>query len=241
MQPEMILFDYGQTLINEKPFDGERGYAALMPHVVENPRNITVSQLAQLAVQARSEMGHDRPERRIETPVEVYHPIFQHFLFEYTQLKLSLTPQQIETMFWDAASPPSVAPGIEEVLRYIKQKGIRSAVVSNITFSRSTLAERINKLLPQNEFEFFVASSEYVFRKPSRFIFEIALQKAGAKPENTWFCGDNFICDICGAGNMGCFPVWYSHGKTAPQEVDFSYATINHWSEFLPLLEAEGR
>ena len=35
-KPKMILFDYGQTLVNEAKFDGVRGTEAVMKHAVHN-------------------------------------------------------------------------------------------------------------------------------------------------------------------------------------------------------------
>lgn len=32
-KPKMILFDYGQTLVNEAKFDGVRGTEAVMKHL----------------------------------------------------------------------------------------------------------------------------------------------------------------------------------------------------------------
>ncbi|MDE7309455.1 MAG: HAD hydrolase-like protein [Lachnospiraceae bacterium] len=33
---------------------------------------------------------------------------------------------------------------------------------------------------------------------------------AQLKPEETWYIGDNYECDIVGARNAGLFPVWYT-------------------------------
>ena len=35
-KPQMILFDYGQTLVNEASFDGVKGTAAVMKYAVAN-------------------------------------------------------------------------------------------------------------------------------------------------------------------------------------------------------------
>ena len=35
-KPKMILFDYGQTLVNEKAFDGVKGTEAVLKYVVKN-------------------------------------------------------------------------------------------------------------------------------------------------------------------------------------------------------------
>lgn len=40
--PEMILFDYGQTLIDETDYDTIRGNHAVLQRAVSNPRQITL-------------------------------------------------------------------------------------------------------------------------------------------------------------------------------------------------------
>lgn len=110
-------------------------------------------------------------------------------------------------------------------------------------YSGDILAKRINKLLPNNHFEFIIASSEYVFRKPYPQIFEIALQKANLSPNDVWFCGDNPICDVMGAYNMGMRPVWYTkyadpmmkHKKKCTV-LEEDYITISDWQELIKLL-----
>jgi len=38
-KPQMIIFDYGQTLVKEKGFDGLAGSRAVMRYAVENKYN----------------------------------------------------------------------------------------------------------------------------------------------------------------------------------------------------------
>ncbi len=47
----------------------------------------------------------------------------------------------------------------------------------------------------------------YMFRKPNRRIFDLALEKAGLNPEEVWYIGDDFECDVKGDLNAGLFLV----------------------------------
>lgn len=77
------------------------------------------------------------------------------------------------------------------MLDYINENGIRSAVISNLIWPGIALTERLNRLLPNNRFEFVMTSSDYFMRKPNRILFDIALQKAGVSADKVWYCGDN--------------------------------------------------
>lgn len=235
-EPRMILFDYGQTLICEAPFDGVRGNAALLEHAVKNPKKLTAAAMRAEEEKARAAMGQNNAAARIALPLEIHHHIFQQFFLGYLGLELDIGPQQAERLYWDAAAPGSPAPGIKALLALLREKGIRTGVVSNLTFSGQTLKERIDRLLPSNAFEFILASSEYVFRKPSPYIFTMALNKAALPPEQIWFCGDNFLCDIEGAAAAGMVPVWYKDADP-PHPVDFPYLHIRHWDELAQKLQ----
>lgn len=209
-KPKMILFDYGQTLINEGQFDGVKGTAEVMKYAVCNECNRTPKQVQEEADKINDELGRFDPARRHLFQVEVHNHPFHAYLYESQGIKLSLPYEQIEKIFWDAAAPGTPTDGIEDFLRFLKEQGIRTGVISNISFSGKALKERIDRLIPSNEFEFIIASSEYVFRKPNRRIFELALKKAGLLADQVWYIGDQYECDIVGAREAGLFPVWYT-------------------------------
>jgi putative hydrolase of the HAD superfamily len=141
----------------------------------------------------------------------------------------------MEKVFWDNAAEKTPTKNIEKLLRYLKEQQIRTAVISNISFSGKALEERIHSLIPENEFEFILATSEYVFRKPHNRVFELALRKAKLKPNEVWYCGDNAYYDVEGALNMGIFPVWYTgalqvHNKQVPE---MDCLAISDWVELM--------
>src|SRR5690554_4877612 len=124
------------------------------------------------------------------TPVEVHNHLFQNYLYEYFGIQLTKTPQEVERIFQNAASNIEPTKKILDLLQFLNAQKIRTSVISNISFSGQLLSEIIYRHIPQHEFEFIIASSEYVFRKPHKRIYELALRKAGLKPHEVWYCGD---------------------------------------------------
>lgn len=43
--PKMILFDYGQTLVNEQKFDGIKGTEAILEYAAVNKYHLTAEQV----------------------------------------------------------------------------------------------------------------------------------------------------------------------------------------------------
>lgn len=154
-------------------------------------------------------------------------------------IELDLSEQEIGKTFWDAAAPGVPTDGIEDLLDFLHEKDIRTGVISNICYCGEVVEERINALIQNNHFEFIIATSEYMFRKPNPRIFNLALEKANLSPEDAWYIGDNLQADIQGSRNAGLHPVWYLGATTTPQTDVLEpndVLTIHHWNELKDIL-----
>lgn len=207
--PEMILFDYGQTLVAEQKFDGIKGTEAVLQYAVKNKYHLSAEQIQAKAAELNGELGRFDPKKRHLFQIEIPNTMFTPYLYESLGIEISLNNAEIDRVFWDAAAPGIPTEGVEDFLIYLKDKGIRTGVISNIAYAPSVVAERIQKLLPENSFEFIITSSNYIFRKPNGRIFDLALEKAQLAPEEVWYIGDQYECDIKGSRNAGLQPVWY--------------------------------
>jgi len=235
-EPKMILFDYGQTLINEEKFNGVKGTEAVLRYTVENKYKLSAAQVQEEAEKINKELGRFDPMKRHLFQVEVPNHMFTSYLYGSLGISLSLTSEQIDKVFWDAAAPGSPTKGIEGFLEYLHQNGIRTGVISNISFAGRVVENRINEVIPNNHFEFILATSEYMYRKPNKRIFELALEKAELKACDVWYIGDQYECDIVGARNVGIFPVWYLGASDMPyKKEDYEKAVdvkqVRAWEE----------
>lgn len=137
-------------------------------------------------------------------------------------------------------NPQNITPE----LSFLKEHDIRTGVISNIGFSGNTLKNRINSLLPDNNFEFIIASSEYMIRKPNPMLFELALCKAGLPSDDVWYCGDSVTADVEGSAAVGIFPIWYENftienpfREKNHKEVNCRHLHIHDWRELIKVLE----
>lgn len=238
-KPKMILFDYGQTLINESIFDGLAGQTALLDRAIKNGSGATAEDIYNLVEELEQDIGRYNLDTVDSYKYEIHNFNFQRYINEYFELEFNLEPWQVEKIFWDNASPATATEGIEELLKYLVDNNIRTGVISNISFGEHALKERINELIPTNHFEFIMATSDYVFRKPSKYIFQFALKKTGLKPEEVWYCGDNPAYDVDGSVNVGMTGVWYTgairHESVAPKS---HHIHIENWKELIHMLNS---
>ena len=234
--PKMILFDYGHTLVHELSYDDLAGARAELAAATDNPLGVTPEMLSRQTQELYGHVIRFAQAHDLEVPSSG----FVRAMREINHLSFDRSDADIELLYWDAAAPGVPMPHIEELLTLLYRRGIRTGVVSNLSFSGETLTRRINSVLPTHRFEFILSSCDYGFRKPHRLLFDVALSKAGLSPADVWFCGDTVSADLVGANNVGMFPVWYEselpcayypnrHDNAPP----FPHLHINNWSEMM--------
>ncbi len=252
-RPEMIIFDYGHTLLCEPDWDPERGNREFFKYITANPNGVTVEDFQKTVSEVFGKIQQIRESHNCDICARVGNRIIAELL----NLEFSLTPVEWEIVFWSAATPGAVMPYADKMLDFLNENKIRTAVISNIGWSGEALAERINRLLPDNKFEFIIASSDYMYRKPSRVLFDIALNKAELTADKVWYCGDSIAADVFGAHGAGIYPVLYddisldverhhfggaryaltdagADNSTLP---NFDYLHIHDWRELIDILK----
>ena len=132
-RPKMILFDYGQTLVNEARFDGVKGSGEVLKYAVVNKYGLSAEQVQARADELNREMGRFDPAMRHLNRIEIPNHMFTAYLYESLGIRLSLSSEETDAVFWDAAAPGKPTDGIEEFLGYLNEAGIRSGVISNIS------------------------------------------------------------------------------------------------------------
>lgn len=237
-KPEMILFDYGETLLRHGAFDGAKGTEAVLRHAVVNRHGLTAKEIQAYAEKLNHDLGRFNGEERRTYTKEVHNLAFQRYLYESLGIAFSLSAREIEDLFWDNASPAEPTPHIAGLLSYLWTSGVRTGVISNISYSGAALTKRINRLLPEHHFEFILASSEYIFRKPQKRLFDLALTKAGLPARSVWYCGNDVYYDVEGAAGSGLFPVWYTGATDAGQtEPSCNFLKISDWNVLIETIK----
>ena len=236
-KPKMILFDYGQTLVSERTFDGVQGTEAVLKYAVKNKYHKSAQEVQAYANCLNQELGRFDPEKKHLFQVEVPNHMFTKYLYESQGIELSISAEEIDQVFWDAAAPGKPTEGIEDFLVFLKNNQVRTGVISNISYCGNAVTQRIHNCIPENDFEFVIATSEYMYRKPNKRIFELALEKAELQAADVWYIGDQYQCDIVGARNAGLFPVWYIGAIDMKYEPKDDVLTIKDWKELMILFQ----
>ena len=239
MRPKMILFDYGQTLVNQEPYHALRGYEAIMPYFNVNPNGVTVEMFMALTNSVYKQCGDILgSSKKRNWHLEVAQADIIYYVMEYYGLKSEKTKEELAEIYWDAACNGEAVEGTDELMKYLAAAGIRTGVVSNLAYSGETLKRRLDRLIPSNHFEFVISSRDVIFRKPEPAIFDLAIAKSGVRPEEIWYCGDDTIWDIESSYQTGMTPVWFRGALDYEQPIPVvEHIPVASWMEMIEILD----
>lgn len=95
-------------------------------------------------------------------------------------------------------------PGVRSTLEELKHIGLKVGIVSNWDSRLSGLCAGIGI----TDYLDFIMCSAVVGRiKPQPEIFQMALDRVGARPEETLHVGDHYYADVMGARSIGITPI----------------------------------
>jgi len=112
--------------------------------------------------------------------------------------------RKIDELWWDFADL-ELYPDVIPTLRKLKNKGIKTGIVTNGL--ESDYQRILEKLRLTDQFAVVVGVDSCGKGKPSKEIFRCALDKLCVRPEEAIFIGDSLKYDYEGAKNAGIRPV----------------------------------
>lgn len=231
-KPKMIMFDAGKTLLNYLDIDTLRGVRAYTQFLTENPGGLTAEE-----IDREVNLVFDTFEGCRKQLFEVHEQTILKLAFDRLGLKFSASIPEIERMIWENDSTIVPVEGVGELLDYLYDAGIRTAVISNWDFSSSLMRERLNLEYPNNRFDFVITSSDYGIRKPHKYIFEAGIALSGLKPEDIWYVGDKLKVDVAGAKESGMTPILYKSEYIHYGEIPTDVITVENYAQLIRILK----
>lgn len=122
-------------------------------------------------------------------------------------------------------------PGLLSLVSRLKEKGIRLGVGSDMT--AYIQYKKLEKLGVLPYLDFIVVSEEAGAEKPTRRFFDLCVEKAGCRPGECVFIGDNLKKDVLGAAACGLVGTWYRPGGE-DTDVGQGVPTIKSFEDYLP-------
>ena len=127
------------------------------------------------------------------------------------RLHLPVLPHVVELydVYWETIlDHMQVEPHLIETLEGLKKRGIRIGIGTNMTARMQYRKAMRLGLAPY--IDFMMTSDESIFDKPDSRFFTRTVEKAGCRPEECLFVGDNYLYDVLGARSAGLQALWYA-------------------------------
>lgn len=234
MHLDYVFFDCWDTLIKYH----ERGGNFIEPLFasVTDKKGLTLDDVTHLKEKIFSDyFGSAR--------YEISLPVLMRLTFTVAGLNLDLSDREIERL-WCLNFDPEPMPGAVDFLKYLKEREIPAACLSNTVLSNFITRRYIRDMLKIEEkdyLRFVLTSADWGAKKPNPYFFEAGKQLAGlSKDSRALYVGDSFSSDVIGSAAAGLFPCYFNHKKKTPRspEAVRGYYEFDDYSELREFIES---
>jgi len=230
-KPKAIVFDYGGTLVKSHYFDGLKGTKEVLKYA-NNPFNVSAETVQTYAETVLQDIGAFNPSMIMQVNGQA----LTRLIHSVHGISFTKTFEELDSIFLDAAEGHSLMDGMIELLDFLKSQHVRLAVLSNTGFMEESHRQQLRKYGIEEYFEFFIATSDYMIRKPDKRIFDVALSKLRLNSDEVWYIGNKFEFDIQGAYNAHIYPVWINEERNQALN-SIEHLDVSTYYELLEVLK----
>lgn len=231
-----ILFDRGETLVHFAETNYEAGQKVILSSV--RPINaLDRAAFDKFEDEFFEKIDFYRQRANLECNLLHYYEL----LSQYFGVQFDKTHEELCRQYHLAAENLSLLPGAQKVLAELKRAGFLLGLVTNTSLPHSIIKDEFVRLALYEYFDTVVCSSEIVFRKPDRAMFDVALRALNVPPSEAMFVGDSYHADIVGAKNVGMKTAWLNPARQpVPGDAKPDYA-ITSLEEILEFAEVKSK
>ena len=217
--------------MNYKEINIRKGIEAYFPYIISNPHNYSIEEIEKQDDEIFGIFDLCR-ENRFEIPVKNK----LRLLFDLLEIQFSISLNEVAKIEWEEDPVIETVNHAADLQHWLNGAKIRTAVISNCDYSGNLLQEKLNKIFPENQFEFVIASSDYGVMKPNRYIFQAGIVKSGLEAKDIWYVGDKVAVDVLGSKAAGMTPVLYKNPRNTYQEIPENAIVVDDLMEIASLL-----
>lgn len=230
-----VLFDAGHTLIHDATPAAEIAHAALQASGVSAPVARVAEAMEAAMAQVATQWHHGDWWLTESSVKQLFTEAYQAHLRHLPELGDDLRKtREVAHRIYDTYQDPVHWRAFADVLpalRSLRAAGVRMGVVSDWGHG----LEAILLELELGAFlEFLVASARVGVGKPDPRVFELALARIDARPEQCVYIGDTYVKDVMGARAAGIAAVLLDRGGAMPP---LDCPTVRDLHELLLLLD----
>jgi len=239
--PRAIFFDLDQTLIQHETTLGDLVVQALLEHAPHRAADLSTFQRALATEGARL---WSRISERPEGGIQALQGVIARAL-ESVALDATRAAEILEHALHQVVDLSRPTMSAHATLDSLRERGVLLGIITNgftdvqerKAFAHGFL-DRVQTL---------VTSERAGVHKPDRRIFELALSALRVGPAESWYVGDNFDKDVCGAALVGMTSVLFDprgvHGsidRAGLQKPDYVISDLQEVVGLVKELDGKG-
>jgi len=212
MRPRAVLFDFGGTLFSYREVQGRAFRPLLAEALARLGVRVAPGEVGRAWKRAAAASWREFNPRPYYLHKDLFQDNFRRFAAE---LGAAASPADLE-WFHEAQRDLvregfALRPGCKEMLARLRSAGLHAAIVSNI--DDDYLEPMLERAGLRGSLDAWTSSEAARSCKPHAAIFELALEKAGARAEESVFVGDSRVHDVAGARRLGMRTVLIRDGE----------------------------
>ena len=146
-RPDIIIFDYGDTLAWEPVPDFLRGWRAVFRYVSENPDGAAPEDAKNIGDELWQRFSGSRSLSAARNGGWEIHEWQQlRTVMEALGLKTSVPLEEAELILMENSCPSFLKPGVSEMINFLRSRNIPTGVISNIGWYGNALANRLQRI-----------------------------------------------------------------------------------------------
>lgn len=198
-----IIFDMGETLVHNISMD----FTKSLEYLFESSKHCNVKK--DVFIEGGMKILNDIFNERKELEFKMIEYI--KLLIDFYELVYDKTIEELEEDFAFKSCKIEFVENSLQILQYFKNKNYQLILLSNTSFSRNVVVKMLDKMV--DFFEHIIVSSETVFRKPNKYIFELGIKLSKNSIENIYYIGNDYYYDVFGSSNSNINSIWFNEKK----------------------------
>ncbi|MFZ0699446.1 MAG: HAD family hydrolase [Thermoplasmata archaeon] len=214
--PKVVLFDLDDTL-----FDHDRSCRMGIAYLRRRDARWAARSTEELHAEYSRELGAIHPHvvagtlSLDEARLLRFHRLARFCGFEIDEAEAARSSEEYR---WRYLQARRTVPGARAVLDRLQGQSAIGVVTNNQVAEQHA---KIRAIGLEDRLDFLVISERVGVSKPDPRIFQIALARAKARPEEAVMIGDSWASDVRGALGAGIRPIWFNRfHRTAPERAD---------------------
>lgn len=198
-----IIFDMGETLVHNIDMD----FTKSLEYLFESSKHCNVKK--DVFIEGGMKILNDIFNERKELEFKMIEYI--KLLIDFYELVYDKTIEELEEDFAFKSCKIEFVENSLQILQYFINKNYQLILLSNTSFSRNVVVKMLDKMV--DFFEHIIVSSETVFRKPNKYIFELGIKFSKNSIENIYYIGNDYYYDVFGSSNSNINSIWFNEKK----------------------------